>query len=99
MELEPGFAAYLAIALAGTVGYTIGSIGGWWIGVHGGRPFLERHGRWFHLNEAKLVRAERWFERWEDRAVFFGRHHAGRALVRLDSGRASSRRRSAGTPS
>ena len=71
--LDPGFEAYLGIALAGTVGYTIGSIIGWWIGLRGGRPFLERHGRWFHLNEAKLVRAERWFERWGDRAVFFGR--------------------------
>ena len=39
----------------------------------GGRPFLERHGRWLHLNEAKLERAERWFERWEDWAVFLGR--------------------------
>jgi membrane protein DedA with SNARE-associated domain len=71
--LETGFPAYLAVALAGTIGYTVGSIGGWWIGVHGGRPFLERHGRWFHLKEANLVKAERWFERWEDRAVFFGR--------------------------
>lgn len=72
-ELESGFPAYFAVALAGTIGYTVGSIGGWWIGVHGGRPFLERHGRWFHLKEANLVKAERWFERWEDRAVFFGR--------------------------
>ena len=71
--LEPGFPAYLAVALAGTIGYTVGSIGGWWIGVHGGRPFLERHGRWFHLKDANLIKAERWFERWEDRAVFFGR--------------------------
>jgi membrane protein DedA with SNARE-associated domain len=71
--LGSGFPAYLAVALAGTIGYTVGSIGGWWIGVHGGRPFLERHGRWFHLKEANLVKAERWFERWEDRAVFFGR--------------------------
>jgi membrane protein DedA with SNARE-associated domain len=72
-ELEPGFPAYLAVASAGTVGYTVGSIGGWWIGVHGGRPFLERHGRWLHLKEANLARAERWFERWEDWAVFLGR--------------------------
>jgi membrane protein DedA with SNARE-associated domain len=71
--LEPGFPAYLAVALAGTIGYTVGSIGGWWIGVRGGRPFLERHGRWFHLKDANLIKAERWFERWEDRAVFFGR--------------------------
>jgi membrane protein DedA with SNARE-associated domain len=71
--LEPGFPAYLAIALAGTIGYTLGSIGGWWIGLRGGRPFLENHGRWLHLNAEKLERAERWFERYEDAAVFFGR--------------------------
>jgi membrane protein DedA with SNARE-associated domain len=71
--LEPGLEAYLGIALAGTVGYTLGSVGGWWIGLHGGRPFLERHGRWLHLSQAKLDRAERWFERWEDWAVFLGR--------------------------
>jgi membrane protein DedA with SNARE-associated domain len=72
-ELEPGLPAYLAVAAAGTVGYTVGSIGGWWIGLHGGRPFLERHGRWLHLKEANLVKAERWFERWEDWAVLLGR--------------------------
>lgn len=72
-RLEPGFEAYLGIALAGTIGYTLGSVAGWWIGLHGGRPFLERHGRWLHLNEQKLDRAERWFERWEDWAVFLGR--------------------------
>src|SRR6186997_364092 len=71
--LEPGFQAYLGIALAGTIGYTVGAIGGWWLGLHGGRPLLERHGRWLHLNKEKLDRAERWFERWEDKAVFFGR--------------------------
>ena len=71
--IEEGLAAYLAIALAGTIGYTIGAVGGWAIGLYGGRPYLERHGRWLHLNEEKLERAERWFERWGDRAVFFGR--------------------------
>ena len=71
--IEEGFGAYLAIALAGTIGYTIGSIGGWAIGIYGGRPYLERHGRWLHLDERKLERAERWFERWEGWAVFLGR--------------------------
>jgi len=72
-ELEAGLPAYLAVASAGTIGYTLGSIAGWWLGLHGGRPFLERHGRWLHLSEAKLDRADRWFERWEDWAVFLGR--------------------------
>jgi membrane protein DedA with SNARE-associated domain len=71
--IEEGFPAYLAIALAGTIGYTIGSIVGWAIGLYGGRPYLTRHGRWLHLDEQRLDRAERWFERWEDWAVFLGR--------------------------
>src|SRR6058998_797818 len=37
-----GAPAYVAIALAGTLGYLLGSIVGWWIGARGGRPFLER---------------------------------------------------------
>jgi membrane protein DedA with SNARE-associated domain len=72
-RFEEGGPAYVAMASAGTIGYTLGSLLGWWIGVRGGRPFLERHGRWLHLNEARLDRAERWFERWEDWAVFLGR--------------------------
>ncbi len=72
-EFESGLPAYLAMALAGTIGYTLGSIAGWAIGDYGGRPYLERHGRWLHLDEAKLDRAQAWFERWEDWAVFLGR--------------------------
>jgi membrane protein DedA with SNARE-associated domain len=71
--IDEGWPAYVAIALAGTIGYTLGAIGGWAIGLYGGRPYLERHGKWLHLNEEKLDRAERWFERWEDWAVFLGR--------------------------
>jgi membrane protein DedA with SNARE-associated domain len=71
--IEDGLPAYVAIALAGTVGYTLGAICGWAIGLYGGRPYLERHGRWLHVDEEKLGRAERWFERWEDWAVFLGR--------------------------
>jgi membrane protein DedA with SNARE-associated domain len=72
-ELESGFGAWLAMVLAGTIGYTIGSIIGWAIGIYGGRPFLERRGRWFHLSHEKLERAEQWFDRWGDWAVLIGR--------------------------
>ena len=71
--IDDGWPAYIAIALAGTIGYTLGAIIGWAIGLYGGRPYLERHGRWLHLDAEKLDRAERWFERWEDWAVFLGR--------------------------
>ena len=72
-EFAEGLPAFLAMAIAGSVGYTIGGVAGWWIGVLGGRPFLERHGRWLHLNERRLDRAEAWFERWGAPGVFVGR--------------------------
>jgi membrane protein DedA with SNARE-associated domain len=65
--------AYLAVSLAGTFGYLLGAVVGWGIGLYGGRPFLERRGRWFHLSASRLERAERWFDRWDDWAVFVGR--------------------------
>jgi membrane protein DedA with SNARE-associated domain len=72
-EFSSGLPAYLAVAIAGTIGYLIGSIGGWALGDYLGRPWLEHHGRWLHLNAGKLDRAERWFDRWEEWAVFLGR--------------------------
>jgi membrane protein DedA with SNARE-associated domain len=72
-EIPHGWQAFVAMALAGAIGYTIGGIAGWALGLYGGRPLLERHGRWLHLDPPRLARAERWFERWEDWAVFLGR--------------------------
>lgn len=65
--------AYLTMVLAGTLGYTAGALAGWAIGIYGGRPFLERHGRWFRLSHAELERAERWFDRFGSWAVLVGR--------------------------
>lgn len=65
--------AYVAMALAGTLGYVAGSLVGWSMGLYGGRPLLERRGRWVHLTPQKLDRAERWFDRWDDLAVLLGR--------------------------
>jgi membrane protein DedA with SNARE-associated domain len=65
--------AFVAMALSGTIGNTVGSVLGWGIGAYGGRPLLERRGRFFHLSPAKLDRAEAWFDRFGDAAVFLGR--------------------------
>jgi membrane protein DedA with SNARE-associated domain len=73
VEIDSTGWGFVAVASAGTIGYTIGSIFGWAIGIYGGRPLLARHGRWFHLNEERLERAERWFDRYDDAAVFIGR--------------------------
>ncbi len=72
-EIESTPWAYVAMAGAGTVGYTLGSVLGWAIGLYGGRPYLERHGRWLHITPDKLDKAERWFDRWGDWAVLVSR--------------------------
>jgi membrane protein DedA with SNARE-associated domain len=72
-KIDSHFWGYLAMSLAGVAGQTVGSIIGWAIGLYGGRPLVERHGRWLHLGPENLDRAERWFDRWGDWAVFLGR--------------------------
>ena len=85
--IDDGWPAYLAIALAGTIGYTLGSMMGWAIGFYGGRPYLERHGRWLHLSEEKLDRAERWFDALGGLGRLPRSADAGHPLVRLHPGR------------
>jgi membrane protein DedA with SNARE-associated domain len=71
--LPTGVESYIVLSLAGTLGYLTGAVAGWALGRRGGRVLVERHGRWLHLDAAKLDRAERWFERWGRAAVFLGR--------------------------
>lgn len=64
--------AFVTMALAGTLGYVLGSIGGWCIGRYGGRPFVEQYGRYLHIGSGRLERAERWFDRHDRWAVLLG---------------------------
>ena len=72
-RIGSGAGAFVALALAGTLGYLVGALIGWAIGRYGGRPLLERHGSWFHLSPARLDRAEAWFARWGPLGVLIGR--------------------------
>ena len=62
----------LAVALA-TLGSVVGALVGYYIGAWGGRPLLDRYGRYAGIGAEDLDRADRWFERWGSWAVFFGR--------------------------
>jgi membrane protein DedA with SNARE-associated domain len=67
-----GFWSYVSIVVAGVLGNTAGAAGGWAIGDYGGHPLLERHGRWLHVTPERLEGAERWFERFGERAAVVG---------------------------
>ena len=68
---------YAGVIAASALGYvelaTAGALIGWGIGRWGGRPLVERHGRWLHLSPRALERAEHWFERRGRWAVLLGR--------------------------
>jgi membrane protein DedA with SNARE-associated domain len=62
----------LAVLLA-TLGSLVGAVVGYYIGAWGGRPLLDRYGGYVGIGASDLDRADRWFERWGNAAVFFGR--------------------------
>jgi membrane protein DedA with SNARE-associated domain len=57
-------------ALAGAVGCLVGSIPSYLLGFYGGRPLLEKHGRWLLLKERDLELAETWANRYGDITFF-----------------------------
>jgi membrane protein DedA with SNARE-associated domain len=71
-EISSGSRSFVAVALAGSAGNLVGAAIGWAVGAYGGRAFVERRGRWLHASEARLARADRWFERFGAVAVPLG---------------------------
>src|SRR5258707_10125202 len=81
-ELIMPFAGYLVYAgkmkllwaaTAGAIGCNLGSLVAYEIGCYGGRPFVERYGRWILMGKRGLDWAGRFFTPWGYLAVFFGR--------------------------
>ena len=64
--------AFVTVAVAGALGCTLGAAGGWAIGFYGGRPLLERYGKWLHITPKRIDRAEAWFERFGRVAIPLG---------------------------
>ena len=52
------------IALAGAVGCVLGSIPAYYLGQYGGRPLIERYGRYVLISHRELDLADRLFRRW-----------------------------------
>lgn len=63
----------LGITLIGAVGNLIGSLIAYFVGLKGGRPFLEKYGKYILISHSKLELADRWFERYGWEAVLISR--------------------------
>lgn len=81
-EVVMPFAGYLAyqrvfnlylISIIGAVGCTAGSVISYYVGLKGGRPFIERYGKYLFIERSRMELAETWFRKYGDRAVLFSR--------------------------
>jgi membrane protein DedA with SNARE-associated domain len=61
------------VTVAGTFGATIGALVAYAIGYYGGRPVLERWGRFLRITPADLDKTDAFFARHGTKAAFFGR--------------------------
>jgi membrane protein DedA with SNARE-associated domain len=71
--VSQGHMSLLGIVVAGVAGNLCGSWISYGVGYYGGRPFVERYGRYVLLRMHHLVLAERFFARYGPITVFFAR--------------------------
>ncbi len=70
---EPHHVNVVAVILIATLAEVLGSLAGYLIGYFGGRPLVDRFGKYVLLTHRDLDRAEAWFAKRGDSVVLFGR--------------------------
>jgi membrane protein DedA with SNARE-associated domain len=65
--------SFVAVGLLGTAGNLVGSWLAYWAGAAGGRPLIDRFGRYVLVLPHEVDRAHEWFERRGELAVFVSR--------------------------
>jgi len=61
------------VGLAGAVGCVVGSMIAYWVGMYGGRPLIEKYGRFVLISHHDLDLADRWFAKYGEIIVFTSR--------------------------
>ncbi len=61
------------LAFIGAFGNLVGSLLAYWIGAKGGRPLIEKYGKYILISKHDLDLADRWFSKYGNLTVFFGR--------------------------
>jgi membrane protein DedA with SNARE-associated domain len=61
------------VGLAGAVGCVLGSLVAYWVGMKGGRPLIEKYGRYVLVSKHDLDLADRWFSKYGEAIIFTSR--------------------------
>jgi membrane protein DedA with SNARE-associated domain len=62
-----------AVGVAGAFGCVVGSLVSYWVGMYGGRPLIEKYGRYVLISRPDLDLADRWFARYGEAIIFTSR--------------------------
>ena len=71
--VQQGRLEFFAVGLAGAVGCLVGSVLSYVVGYYGGRPLLEKYGRYILITPHEIDMAHQWFERYGVATVFIAR--------------------------
>lgn len=79
--------SFWPVVLWGTFGNLAGSIAAYFLGLYGGRPLMEKYGKYILISRHELDLADKWFQRYGSISVFFSRMlPAVRTFISLPAG-------------
>ncbi len=86
-DYDHGFGYVLLAGFYGAVGSLIGSLAEYYLSRAGGRPFIERYGKYFLITRRDLDRADSWFESRGEITIFIARMIPGvRGFISIPAG-------------
>lgn len=71
--VSQGHISFFGAVVFGTIGGTLAQIFVYWFGRYGGRPFLERYGKYIFIQKKHIDLSEQWFERYGSGVIFTAR--------------------------
>jgi membrane protein DedA with SNARE-associated domain len=71
--ISKGALNYPLAVISGVIGGTIAQLFLYWAGYYGGRPFLERYGKYVLIKKKHIDVAEQWFEKYGAGVIFSAR--------------------------
>lgn len=68
-----GKISFFGAVIAGSIGGTLAQLFLYWIGYYGGRPFLEKYGKYIFIHKKHIDLSEKWFEKYGTGVIFSAR--------------------------
>lgn len=71
--ISEGKISFIGAVIAGTIGGVFAQLFLYWLGRYGGRPVIEKYGKYIFIHKKHIDLSEKWFEKYGSAVVFFAR--------------------------